>query len=200
MSVTTPEPAAGPERKGKGKKILGLPPWAAVLGIAVTAGGIAYFMYKRHQAAAAAASSGGQAGGSTGQICYDADGNTVPCTDASAVTDQAGEISTLQTEIADLQGQLAGGATPGGGGDSGGGSSGGGTGGGGQPGSIYADAKAALQREGIQNPSQAQIREERRDILQTARQGDVGRRRKPKPKRRRRPLPRTRPIDRGVRR
>lgn|SRR6185437_8744234 len=127
-----PAPAGGQAgRRRGGRKIFGVPVWAATLGIVVTAGGIAYYVYRQRKAAAAGSS--GQAGGSTGQICYDSQGNTVPCTDASAVTDQSGEISTLQTEIGDLQGELAGGGSGGTTGGTGTGSGTGGSSGGGTP-------------------------------------------------------------------
>lgn len=189
-----PQTTPGPEGKGKGKKILGMPPWALALGIAVTGGGILYFLYERRKAAATAAAGG--AGATPGQICYDSAGNQVPCTDSSAVTDQSGEISTLQTEIADIQGQLAGAGSGGGGGDNDGG---GGSGGGGSSvpwdqnaANIAADAQQALIRSGVKHPTKAQIREERRDILQTARQGDSPHRRPRPPRRRRIDRPRRR--------
>lgn len=189
---------ADPKGKGKGKKIMGLPPWALGLGIAVTAGGILFFLYERHKQAAAAGTSGG---GSTG-VCYDASGNQVACSDSSAVTDQSGEISTLQTEIADIQGQLAGQGGGGGDKDSDGDQPGGpdsGGGGGSIPWgqnavNLNADAKQALIKGGDKNPTKAQIAEERKDIIQTAR--DPGRRhpnaRRPRPRRIDRPRRRRR--------
>ena len=95
MSVPSTE-ASPPPRAGGQKKILGMPPLVAYGGLLVAAGGVFYFLWKRHQ---------GQA--------------SVPPTTVTAATttstgsNAAGEISTLQTEIADLQGELSGGGTTG---------------------------------------------------------------------------------------
>jgi hypothetical protein len=94
--MSVPATEAAPPPKGAQKKILGMPPQVAYIGLLVAAGGIAFFLWKRHQ---------GQA--------------SVPATTVSAGTttttgtNAAGEISTLQTEIADLQGELSGGGTTG---------------------------------------------------------------------------------------
>jgi hypothetical protein len=88
--MSTPATEAGPPPARGGKKILGMPPQVAYIGLLVAAGGIAYFLWKRHQAAAAGVSTV-----SAGTTSYSG-------------TNAAGEISTLQTELADLQGELAG--------------------------------------------------------------------------------------------
>jgi hypothetical protein len=73
-----------------------MPPQVAYIGLLVAAGGIAFFLWKRHKGEA-----------------------STPATTVSAATttttgtNAAGEISTLQTEIGDLQGALSGTATTG---------------------------------------------------------------------------------------
>jgi hypothetical protein len=92
MSVPSTEAARPPARGGRGeKKILGMPPQVAYIGLLVAAGGIAFFLWKRHQAAAAGVST--VSAGTT--------------TSTAQGTNAAGEISTLQTEIGDLQGALS---------------------------------------------------------------------------------------------
>jgi hypothetical protein len=90
---TEARPPAG--KAAGGKKILGMPPPVAYLGLLVSAGGIAFFLWKRHQAAAAGTSTA--SAGTT--------------TSAATGTNAAGEISTLQTELGDLQGEVAGAGT-----------------------------------------------------------------------------------------
>lgn len=92
--MTVPATEARPPARG-GKKILGMPPQVAYIGLLVAAGGIAYFLWKRHQGQASAPVTTVSAGTTT-----------------STGSNAAGEISTLQTEIADLQGELAGQAPP----------------------------------------------------------------------------------------
>src|ERR1700684_1917029 len=85
MSVPSTEAAAPPRGQ---KKILGMPPQVAYIGLLVAAGGIAFFLWKRHQ---------GQANTPV---------TTVSAGTATTGSNAAGEISTLQTEIGDLQGEL----------------------------------------------------------------------------------------------
>lgn len=99
----------GEGRQQEGRKILGLKPRTAVIvGVAFLVAGIGYIIYRRRQAASQQASSGtaGAAGTATAPgPCYDAAGNVVDCSDPSAVTGP--NASTFQSEIQDLQGQLA---------------------------------------------------------------------------------------------
>lgn len=100
------QPASGPQgaaegRRG-GKKIMGMGPtgWALTLGLALLAGG--YLLYRNRKSAASAQSvTTGPAGGGGGcpqGYAPDASGNCQP-----VVTDYSGQVSTLQTEIMDLQ-------------------------------------------------------------------------------------------------
>lgn len=84
--------AADPPRKPAGKKIAGMSPMTliVILGIGVVGG--AWFLLRRSKAQAAATDTTGSAQGTA-----ESQGN-----------DFAGQIATLQTEIADLQGALSG--------------------------------------------------------------------------------------------
>lgn len=90
--MSTPSTEARPPagKAAGGKKILGMPPQVAYLGLLVAAGGVAFFLWKRRQSGSAAAQTV-----SAGTTTYSG-------------TNAAGEISTLQTELGDLQGQVAG--------------------------------------------------------------------------------------------
>lgn len=96
---------AAPRRKGKGLKS----PWVIVIVLAVAVGGGAYLLYRRSKASSSTSGSGTSG---------------TPQTDQE---DYAGQIATLQAEIADLQSSASQGGT--GGGTTGGGTSGGTTGG-----------------------------------------------------------------------
>lgn len=95
--------------------------WVIILGVTLAGG--AYILWRRNQSAAASSSGA----------------NTTSGTDTTGTTDDSGALSTLQTEIADLQSSASqgtattgGGTSTGGGSTSGGGTStGGGTSGGG---------------------------------------------------------------------
>lgn len=115
---TARRPAAGGQPPaGGGKKIGGMPVWAVGAGVVIVGGGIIYYLINRKKNAAATAATGTTAG------------------TAGTATNQAGQISTLQTEIGDLQGAESGEGTgttvqpppppppppPGGGGGGGGG-------------------------------------------------------------------------------
>jgi hypothetical protein len=91
--VSTPSTEARPPagKAAGGKKILGMPPQVAYIGLLVAAGGIAFFLWQRHKAGSATAAQTVSAGTTT-----------------YSGTNAAGEISTLQTELGDLQGQVAG--------------------------------------------------------------------------------------------
>lgn len=91
--MTVPATEAGrPPARGGPKKILGMPPAVAYIGLFVAAGGIFYFLYKRRQGSSSASTVSAATTTTTG-------------------TNAAGEISTLQTELADLQGAESGEAT-----------------------------------------------------------------------------------------
>jgi len=115
MADNPPAPAGTPRKKSAMSS-----PWTWVIVGAVALGAGAWFLLRR-----------GSSGGSSSTTASDT---------SSGGTDYSGEISTLQTEIADLQSTLAQGGGTGSGGGTGGGTgggsgSGGGTGGGdGHPG------------------------------------------------------------------
>ncbi len=108
MSETAPEPRPDGQR-GQGKKILGLPRNQAIgLGL-VAAGGLLFLIWRARKNAAAAASTGGTTTGTCPDgSAPDANGN---CPQDS--TDMSGQLGTLQSEIGDLQGELAGGGAGG---------------------------------------------------------------------------------------
>jgi hypothetical protein len=97
--------AAPPPRKG-GKQVLGMPRGVVIAAGAALLLGVGFMWWRSRKSAAAAASTAGTAGTSQAPgPCYDAAGNVVDCSDPTAVTGP--NASTFQTEIQDLQGQLA---------------------------------------------------------------------------------------------
>lgn len=103
----TPEGGGAP-RRGSEKKIFGLPRNVVIAGGIAFVAAAVYVWYRNRNSAASSASTQGTTADTTG-------------------TDFSGEISTLQQEIQDLQGQLAGVGSSGAGASGGGGSSGGGS-------------------------------------------------------------------------
>lgn len=96
MSEPTTQ-AARPPGRGGGKKILGLPRQAVIIGGIALAAGVIWYIYKSRQAASQAA--------------------TGTSTDTSGAVDYSGDISTLQSEFGQLADELA--AMQGGGGGTG---------------------------------------------------------------------------------
>jgi hypothetical protein len=97
--------AAPPPRKG-GKQVLGMPRGVVIAAGAALLLGVGFMWWRSRKSAAAAASTAGTAGTANAPgPCYDAAGSVVDCSDPSAVTGP--NASTFQTEIQDLQGQLA---------------------------------------------------------------------------------------------
>lgn len=107
MTEMAPE-AGARKRPGSEKKIFGLPRNVVIAGGVAFIAAAVYVWYRNRNSAASAASTQGTSADATG-------------------TDQSGEISTLQQEIQDLQGELAGVGSSAGGASGGGGTSGGGT-------------------------------------------------------------------------
>jgi LPXTG-motif cell wall-anchored protein len=110
-------PARGPQVKHLG---LTRNQWLLTGGIAIAAG-LLFYLYRRNKANAAnaaTATTAATASGSGQGTC--ADGSTVPCgglcADGSTPSgcDQSGDLSTLQTEIGQLQSALGQGASGGG--------------------------------------------------------------------------------------
>jgi hypothetical protein len=128
MSEQAPErgqpDGAGRGRPGQGKKILGMSRGQAIgLGVVALAG-VGYLLWRARKNAQAAAQQQSTAGTCPDGSSPDANGN---CPQNGQ--DWSGAIDTLQSEIADLQGALAGaGAGAGGGGAAGAGSVGAATG------------------------------------------------------------------------
>jgi hypothetical protein len=98
MAATQTRAAPPPpgQRQPGGAKILGVPRTAFLVGLAVVVGGIVYFLARQRKASQAAAA---QVTTATGTAATPA-GSVEP-------VDWSGEISTLQTEIADLQSSAA---------------------------------------------------------------------------------------------
>jgi Fibronectin type III domain len=109
--VASPRGAAPPATApGSGKRILGLPRTTVIAGGIALTGALAYFLYTRKKSSTAGADAASSAAGSA---CTDANGN--PGTlDAmgncnASGTDDSADLSALQTELQDLQGEVAGG-------------------------------------------------------------------------------------------
>ena len=89
-----------------------MPRTTVIAGGVALAGALAYFLYQRHKAGAGAGADA--ASSAAGSACTDANGN--PGTlDAmgncnASGTDDSADLSALQTELQDLQGEVAGGA------------------------------------------------------------------------------------------
>jgi hypothetical protein len=99
-------PPPGPGPGGGGKKIAGMPRSYVIIGLAAVVAGVGWFWWRNRKAAQAAAATTGTAGTATAPgPCYDGAGNVVDCADPSAVTGP--NASTFQSEIQDLQGELA---------------------------------------------------------------------------------------------
>jgi hypothetical protein len=120
--VSEPTTRAAAPAKGSQAKHLGLTrnQWLLTGGIAVAAG-LIFYLYRKSQANAAASTTATTASTAATEGTCD-DGTTVPCgglcADGSSPSgcDQSGELSTLQTEIGDLQSALAQGSGGGSGG------------------------------------------------------------------------------------
>ena len=91
---------------GRGKTILGMPRTPVLVGLVAVVAGVGYIWWRNRKASQAASSSAttGAAASSPGP-CYDQAGNVVDCSDPSAVTGP--NAATFQSEIQDLQGELA---------------------------------------------------------------------------------------------
>jgi hypothetical protein len=117
--VTTPaQPPAPPPRPAGGgniltRKIGPIPGWGWLVIVAAGAGVFIWWRSKKASAAAAASSSSGSSGtsassaGPTQATCYDANGNTVACSDPSAVGSNATDyFEALYAQNEGINGQL----------------------------------------------------------------------------------------------